>query len=148
MDKMRIYLDNCCFNRPYDNQDDIKIRIETEAKLNIQEKVKNNLLELAWSYILDFENYNNPFLEKRIEIQKWSSIAKYNIIENDNILNSMNNIIKIGLKPLDSLHISCAIELNCDFFITVDRGILKKKHLINNIEIINPIDFIYGLEEK
>ena len=36
----RIYLDNCCFNRPYDNQENIKVQIETESKLYIQRKTK------------------------------------------------------------------------------------------------------------
>ena len=53
---MRIYLDNCCFNRPYDDQSQFKIRIESEAKLAIQEKVKNGLIELVWSFLLDYEN--------------------------------------------------------------------------------------------
>ncbi len=30
---MRIYLDNCCFNRPFDDQTHFRIRIEAEAKL-------------------------------------------------------------------------------------------------------------------
>ena len=38
---MRIYLDMCCFNRPYDDQTQSRIRIETEAKVVIQEKIKN-----------------------------------------------------------------------------------------------------------
>lgn len=37
---MLIYLDNCCFNCPFDDQSQLKIRLETEAKLDIQEKVK------------------------------------------------------------------------------------------------------------
>ncbi len=28
-----IYLDNCCFNRPFDDQEQLNIRIETESKL-------------------------------------------------------------------------------------------------------------------
>ena len=27
--KMRIYLDNCCFNRPYDDQSQLRILLET-----------------------------------------------------------------------------------------------------------------------
>jgi hypothetical protein len=46
---MRIYLDNCCFNRPYDDQTQIKIEVETKAKLFIQSQVENGSLELAWS---------------------------------------------------------------------------------------------------
>ena len=38
--KLKLYLDNCCFNRPFDDQGFIKIRLETEAKLFIQEKIK------------------------------------------------------------------------------------------------------------
>lgn len=30
---MRVYLDNCMFNRPFDDQGHIRIRLETEAKL-------------------------------------------------------------------------------------------------------------------
>jgi len=33
---LKVYLDNCCFNRPFDNQNQVRIRIETEAKLFIQ----------------------------------------------------------------------------------------------------------------
>ena len=29
---MRVYLDNCCYNRPYDEQVQLRIRLETEAK--------------------------------------------------------------------------------------------------------------------
>ena len=33
---MRVYLDNCCYNRPFDEQDQLSVRLETEAKLYIQ----------------------------------------------------------------------------------------------------------------
>ena len=41
---MRLYLDNCCFNRPYDSQSSIKVNLETRAKLHIQEEIKKALL--------------------------------------------------------------------------------------------------------
>lgn len=44
---MRIYLDNCCFNRPFDNQSQLRVRLETEAKLWIQERVAAGEIELA-----------------------------------------------------------------------------------------------------
>ena len=30
---MRVYLDNCCYNRPFDDQNQLKVRLETIAKL-------------------------------------------------------------------------------------------------------------------
>ena len=62
---MLIYLDNCSFNRPFDDQKQIRIRIETEAKLYIQENIVSGKFQLAWSYILEFENEANPFPEKK-----------------------------------------------------------------------------------
>ena len=46
---MRVYLDNCCFNRPFDSQAQARVRLETEAKLRIQERVVAGEIELAWS---------------------------------------------------------------------------------------------------
>ena len=89
MNKLRIYLDNCCFNRPYDMQDDITIQIETEAKIEVQKRIKNGELELCWSYILDFENGLNPYDERKLEIMKWKSIAKYDTMETEDILQEM-----------------------------------------------------------
>jgi hypothetical protein len=61
---MRIYLDNCAFNRPFDDQNQLRIRLESETKLYLQEKVQSGKIELVWSYMLDIENDQNPFREK------------------------------------------------------------------------------------
>lgn len=58
---MRVYLDNCCFNRPYDSQFQMRISLETQAKLYIQDLIKSSKLELASSYMLRFENEQNPY---------------------------------------------------------------------------------------
>ena len=50
---MKIYMDNCCYNRPYDDQTQIRIYLETEAKLYIQEQIRNGEFELVTSYMLE-----------------------------------------------------------------------------------------------
>jgi predicted nucleic acid-binding protein len=52
------------------------------------------------------------------------------------------------VKPKDSLHISCAIESGCEYFITTDVPLLKKQALVLELKIINPIDFIREMEEE
>lgn len=37
---MRIYLDNCCYNRPYDDLSQFTVNLEAQAKLFIQNKKK------------------------------------------------------------------------------------------------------------
>jgi len=61
---IRLYHDNCAFNRPFDDQSHIRIRLEFETKLYIQERIKEGRMDLVWSYILDIENDQNPFEEK------------------------------------------------------------------------------------
>ncbi len=53
---LRVYLDNCVFNRPFDDQSQIRIKLETEAKFYIQALIKQRQLVLIWSYILELEN--------------------------------------------------------------------------------------------
>lgn len=44
---MRVYLDNCCFNRPFDDQRPFRIRLEAKAKLRIQKVIREGGLQLA-----------------------------------------------------------------------------------------------------
>ena len=66
---MKIYLDNCCFNRPFDDQSQLRIKLESEAKLKIQTDIQAGVLDLVWSYILDAENEANPFEERKSAIR-------------------------------------------------------------------------------
>jgi hypothetical protein len=73
---MKLYLDNCCFNRPFDDQKQLRIKLETEAKLKIQEDIRFGLHQLVWSYILDYENSMNPFRERRDKLRNGGRILK------------------------------------------------------------------------
>jgi predicted nucleic acid-binding protein len=143
---MRIYFDNCSYNRPFDDQSQIKIRLETSAKIYIQNEIRNGVYELVWSFMNDMENNDNPYDDRRSSIQRWKSIAKYNCKTSAEILEMGKTIEKLKIKPKDSLNISCAVASGCDYFITTDIKLLNK--VINGIKIINPMDFIIEMEER
>jgi predicted nucleic acid-binding protein len=141
--KERLYLDNCSFNRPYDDQLLLKNYLESEAKLYIQKEIINGTYELAWSYIMDYEISFNPFSDRKNQITKWKKVAKIDIDVSEDIVKKANEIMEKKIKQKDSLHIACALEAKCKYFITTDRKILNKT--IDNIILINPIDFV-GME--
>jgi predicted nucleic acid-binding protein len=143
---MRIYLDNCCYNRPFDDQNQMKIHLETIAKLYIQSEIRKGVYELVWSYMLDYENNENPYEEKQEAIQIWETIAKFICKSSIDILQKGKIIELLGIMPKDALHIACAVQTNCRYFITTDIKLLKKK--VDGIKIITPIDFIREMEEK
>ena len=139
---MRIYLDNCCFNRPYDDQSQLRIQLETEAKLRIQENIRSNLYTLIWSYILDYENNKNLFRERKEQIEQWRKYSKIDIEEDVELLNLASQIRRHGIQKMDSLHIACAIKAKAEYFLSTDDGILKKSMLVKNVRIVDPIGFI------
>ena len=144
---MKVYLDNCCFNRPYDDQSHLRIRLEAEAKLKIQEDIRNGDVELAWSYILDYENGKNPFRERREQISKWKAYASEDVGENERVLQLAVMLFEKGMKKIDSLHIACAIQAGADYFLTTDDGILRKDILVQRIRVTDPIGFIKEVQE-
>lgn len=139
---MKIYLDNCCFNRPYDDQSHLRIQLEAEAKLRIQEEIRNGAFELVWLYMLDYENGRNPFRERKEQISKWKKYAVEDVSENKNVLQIAGTMREKGIKKLDSLHVACAIIACSDYFLTSDDGILKKAMLIEGVRVTDPIGFI------
>lgn len=143
---MRLYLDNCCFNRPYDDQSQTRIRIESEAKLSIQNRVLTGEIELAWSYVLDFENSMNPFPERRWSIAQWKVMAAIHVIETSTILDVAEACEARGLSGKDALHIACAVEAGCDCFLTTDDRIIKMMNHYDKIRVMNPTAFVTTME--
>ncbi len=68
---LKIYLDNCCYNRPFDFSTDPKVLMETEAKLFIQSLIKYGELWLVSSFVLYSEVVENPWEYKRNVIQNF-----------------------------------------------------------------------------
>jgi predicted nucleic acid-binding protein len=135
---MRVYLDNCAFNRPFDNQDQMRIRLEAEAKLCLQHHIKEGALELAWSYILDYENSKNPFEERKQTIAEWRSISRYDIIETLEILAFAERLKTAGFKTKDALHIACAVSAEAQYFVTTDDEILKRQSAVPQLILCDP----------
>ncbi len=139
---MRIYLDNCCFNRPFDSQRQTRVRIEAEAKLRIQEQIRGGTFELVWSYILDFENAATPFDERRRTIANWRQYAAIDVDESEDVLEWAGAFAKSGLRAKDALHLACAIASECTYFITTDDDILKRRDKVEAVAILEPAAFV------
>ncbi|EFI33869.1 conserved hypothetical protein [Desulfonatronospira thiodismutans ASO3-1] len=141
-----IYLDMCCFNRPYDDQNQSRIRLETEAKLIIQKKVKQRECGLLWSSTLDFECQKNPFAEHRLAITRWRYLAERIIFATPEVVATAHRFASFGLSNYDALHVASAIEGKADFFITTDDRIHKKISGNREIQVAFPNNALAALE--
>lgn len=144
---MRIYLDMCCYNRPYDPQDQLKISMEAKSNLHIQRLVENGKLELIGSYTLDYECSNVPFPMRKKAIMDYisSNISGYVGAERKDIIAiKAAEIMKTNIKEKDAYHVASAIYAKCDYFITTDARLLKYK--TDEIRLVNPVQFITEME--
>jgi predicted nucleic acid-binding protein len=124
----------------------LAIRLETLAKLFIQTLVFDGKIELAWSYILEYENSLNSNIQKMKSILKWKELSSSNTLITPEIADLSEEIMKTGVHLKDSLHIAAAIHSKADYFITVDKRVLKYKD--SRIIICNPIDFVNEWEDN
>lgn len=145
--KVRIYLDNCSYNRPYDDQSQMRIYLETQAKLHIQDMIRKGDLELVTSYVLDYENDKNRSLQKKKAIERF--IREYSRVyvsdrNKSEIGKYADEIMKTGVKEKDAYHVACAIIAQCKYFITTDDRLLK--YYSEEIYLVTPGEFIRRME--
>jgi len=147
--KIKVYLDNCSYNRPFDDQRQIRIFLETQAKLHIQHLITNNELVLACSYMSIYENSNNPHEERRFSIADFLNHASLFVDYDkaENVEMKAAEIMEYHITNKDAIHIACAIEAGCDYFITTDDNLLKK-YTDNEIIVCNPVELIKIMEEQ
>jgi len=135
-----VYLDNCCFNRPFDDQLHPVVQLETQAKLLIQAEAVQRNLSLVWSFMLEQENNDNPYDDRREQIALWESVANTIVAPTQQILAQTKSIEQLGIKTKDAMHIACALDAGADYFITTDKKVLNKT--VQGITIINPMEFV------
>jgi hypothetical protein len=66
---MKLYLDNCCYNRPYDEQTQERIHLEGEIVLAIINKYRRNEHEIIGSSVLDIEIEQIGNIEKQEKVK-------------------------------------------------------------------------------
>jgi len=120
------------------------VQLEAQAKMQIQYMIRNGELELATSYVLDFENSRNHSEQKRQTIKNFMrEYEKYYVPEavNDKVIKLAAPIMQTGVKKQDAVHVVCAILTGCDYFITVDDRLLKYQS--DKITLLSPVEFMY-----
>ena len=144
---MRVYLDNCCYNRPYDDQTQLRISLESQAKLNIQTRIKNGEIELATSYMTSFENSENPYEMRRniiLDFQERNNTVHLSKDSDEAVNKKALEIEATGVKHKDACHVASAILSGCEYFITTDKRLLK--YQTDEIKLVNPVDFMSEME--
>jgi predicted nucleic acid-binding protein len=143
---IRLYLDLCCFNRPFDDQGQARVRLETDAKLELQAHVSTGHVELIWSYVLDYENARNPFEDRRESIARWRSMAVHRVQETEATRLLARQLANAGIKPYDALHAACAMAGAATLFVSTDDVLLKRLKASSSLKAALPAEALAIVE--
>ncbi|MBA1335456.1 MAG: hypothetical protein HPY66_1081 [Firmicutes bacterium] len=146
---MKIYMDVCCLNRPFDDQTQDKIRIESDAILAILSKCMSGEWQLLSSEVLDIEIENTQDKWKKSKVYELYKLAKEKIMLNDIIVKRAFEIQNSGLKSFDSLHVASAEYSKVDVFLTTDKNLLHTAERLKlDIKTANPLNWFMEVDEN
>lgn len=141
----RIYLDACCLNRPFDDQTQPRIALETQAILTILSQCETGLWKLITSAAIDEELDQTPDLERLKNVKTILAIAKIKVISSQFIEGRSTELQKLGFSGYDATHIASAERSQADIFLTTDDRLIKKAQKntqLIHVDIDNPIQWL------
>jgi len=147
---MRIYLDVCCLNRPFDDRTQDSVRLEAEAILVILQNCEDEDWQLVNSEIIKFEISKTPNTIRKQKATKIMELAKEYITLEEKIILKAKNIEQQGIKAIDALHLASAEEGKVDVFLSTDKELIKKvqKRKIMKIKVENPVKWLVEVLEN
>jgi len=140
---MLLYVDANCFNRPFDDQQQDRIREETEAVFRVLQRIVAGEDQLAWSPALTLELSAHPEAEIREQLLAWTEHAKTNAAITSAVRQRVAEFVAGGLKPLDATHAAFAEAEGCDILLTCDDRMLKGAQRLNlSLRVLNPVEYV------
>jgi hypothetical protein len=142
---MKIYLDVCCLNRPFDDQTQDRIHLESEAILAIIKYVELGKWDLINSDAIFYETNKIPDIERRDKVLLIISKASTHVKADTSVVARAKEIQKFSIKSYDAFHVACAELGKADIFLTTDDNLLNKLKKYSdeiNITADNPLAWI------
>jgi len=140
----KVYLDTSVYNRPFDEQKQARIWLETLAFSVILQLLENQELDLITSSALAYETSRNPHRQRREWVNRIAKMASSHQLVTESIRERANLLAANNIKPLDALHIACAETAVVDFFVTCDDRLIRRYQSVPDAKmtICNPPDFV------
>jgi predicted nucleic acid-binding protein len=143
--KLVVYLDTSVYNRPFDDQDQARIKLETEAFLSIIDRAVKGGIGIIGSSVVSYENSRNPFVERRERVSSYLSVASKWLRLSKSIRERATALESAGIDSFDAMHLACAETGGAAYFVTCDDAVIRKAkqqkyHLA--IEVCSPLEFV------
>jgi hypothetical protein len=120
-----VYLGACCLNRPFDDQTQERIRLESEAVLLILTRAEAGGLRWVGSEVLEYEIAQTPDPERRGRVLLLAAAAQVTVALGPAEEARGRHLEALGFRPFDALHIACAEGGRASLLLTTDDRFLR-----------------------
>jgi len=148
----KIYLDVCCWNRPFDDQTQTRVRLEAEAVLAIVLAVERGGWVLVHSEVADLEIAKISDAERRERLQLLIPRRHHFVSLNDEAVERAAALEELDFIGMDALHLAMAEQAKADVLLTTDDRLLHRAARNQErlrVQVMNPLFWLQNvLKEK
>lgn len=145
---MRMYLDCCSLQRPFDDKSNPRIGVEAEAVLVILSLCESDQLKLLSSEALLFEINRIPDKVRKNDFLSVLKIAAEKVKLISKLETLAQKFVESGLTTLDALHLASGSISKADYFCTCDDKFLRKARSFKGLEtkVVSPTELVMELD--
>ena len=142
---MKIYLDACCLNRPFDDQRQARVRLEAEAISLILQKLHQHEWEWIGSDVLVYELGQTEDIERKERLLLLAGQSHQVVELTDKILTQAEKLETSGFDSYDAIHLASAENAKVDVFLTTDDNMQKiatRNKKLFSFVVVNPVKWL------
>jgi predicted nucleic acid-binding protein len=140
-----IYMDNCCLNRPFDDQGEDRVRLEAEAVTIILRHIRSGEWIWVGSDTLLIESEDGADEERKMQVGALRMFQHRRVLFDGSDIRRAAEIHALGFGVFDSYHVAAAEKGRCDVLLTTDDRFLakaaKNRHQLR-VSVRNPVGWL------
>lgn len=143
-----LYLDMCTIKRPFDDQTQVRIRLETEAVDAILAACQQGEHQLVSSDALLFENARNPNQDRQSYAARILAMGKTVVMHSTDVSKRAREWLSQGIMLLDALHLASAESAAAEYFVSSDDQLRhRSKRVDTSLRICSPLELVQELSK-
>lgn len=142
---MKVYLDLCCLKRPFDDQAQPRIAVETVAVLGILDAIESGHIKAVRSAAHDLENSRNTDQRRASAVAAWLGQLNPPQTTTASVLERVELLARSGIRQMDAFHLAWAEFFQADRFVTTDDKLISQAERLQDIihmRVVNPVSLI------
>ena len=142
---MKIYLDVSCLNRPFDDQSQTRIRLETEGISEVLKGCARGDWTHVSSKMATIEIDAIPDAERRSRVRLLLPARKFMLKLSNVVYARAADLELLGFKAADAVHVAAAETLKADVLLSCDDRLCARAWRCRDqlkVRVANPLDWL------